>query len=448
MQRTLRWFVFALTILFLLPGLIAACGTADTAADAPATEPDTSTQEASAPQTEPEAPALGATDTADVADTADNTDSGDPFSTEAIASRLQAEGSTLNLYWPAGGTIKMWITDELVPGYEAFVADTYGVDMTVNILPTGGGDQEFFQRLQAYEQANPDTNDFDIDVTRIVPSVDLINAAEEGRLLPILPEYAPMLPHMEAVNAPGLDSFTLDGQTYAIPVYQPTISFFYNADEVPDPPQTMDELLDWAAENPRRFTYEDPRAGSGIGSGTMFMLTVMQTFGDPNDPATYDAGIAYLADLQEHVYPQPTEAAQMLELMKRGDIWLMAFWNDWGLSAARDQNIDFMQNYFPEEGMPVRNTPVAIPSSAAHPTAALLFVDYTLSDEIQRELALLTRQIPASTSAEVWEGLPDDTFGYDFAYIQDRTFAAFNSQAGLTNLQVMVDTFTVEVLDK
>lgn len=432
MHRTLRRFVFALTVLLLLPGLIAACGAA---------EPDTGTQESAAPT--PEAPAA-----ADGADATDDAASSDPLSTEAIASRLQEEGATLNFYWPAGGTIKMWITDELVPGYEAFVADTYGVDVTVNILPTGGGDQEFFQRLQAYEQANPDTNDFDIDVTRIVPSVDLINAAEEGWLLPILPEYEPMLTHMETVNEPGLDSFTLEGQTYAIPVYQPTISFFYNADEVPEPPQTMEELLNWAAENPRRFTYEDPRAGSGIGSGTMFLLTVMQTFGDPNDPATYDAGFEYLAELQEHVYPQPTEAAQMLELMKRGDIWLMAFWNDWGLSAARDQNIDFMQNYFPEEGTPVRNTPVAIPSSAAHPTAALLFVDYTLSDEIQRDLALLTQQIPASTSAEVWEELPDDTFGYDFAYIQDRTFAAFNSQDNLTGLQVMVDEFTVEVLDK
>jgi maltose-binding protein MalE len=430
MRSAPRKLLVALTLLLVLPGLITACSTAGTAPAAPETQPTAET-------------VAGQSDAADTADT-----SADAFSTEAIAARLQEEGATLNLYWPAGGTIKMWITDELVPGYEAFVHETYDVDMTVNILPTGGGDQEFFQRLSAYEQADPVGDDFDIDVTRVVPSVDLIEAAEAGWLLPILPDYAPMLPNMQAVNEPGLQSFTINEQTFAIPVYQPTISFFYNAEQVPDPPQTMEKLLDWAEENPRRFTYEDPRAGSGIGSGTMFLLTVMNTFGDPDDRTTYEPGFDYLADLQEHVYPQPTEAAQMLELMKRGDIWLMAFWNDWGLSAARDQNIDFMQNYFPEEGMPVRNTPVAIPSSAAHPTAALLFVDYTLSDEIQQELALLTQQIPASTSAEVWEDLPEDTFGYDFAYIQDRTFAAFNSEENLTALQVMVNEFTAEVLDK
>ena len=138
----------------------------------------------------------------------------------------------------------------------------------------------------------------------------------------------------------------------------------------------------------------------------------------------------------------------MLELMKRGDIWLMAFWNDWGLSAARDQHIDFMQNYFLEEGMPVRNTPVAIPRSSAHPTAALLFVDYTLSADVQRELALLTQQIPASISAEVWDALPDDVFGYDLVYIQERTFAAFNSNENLIGLQTMVDEFTTQVMGK
>jgi putative spermidine/putrescine transport system substrate-binding protein len=431
-------------ILFVLCFVpLAACGTTAPEEAAPTTVTDT--EDASAAQAAASAPTAAPASAPAAPTSAAPADFASP---EAIATRLEAEGATMNFYWPAGGTIKMWITDELIPGYEAYVQETYGVEVTVNILPTGGGDQEFFQRLQAYEQANPAENDFDIDVSRIVPSVDLIQAAQEGWLLPILPDYAEMMVNMDTVNTPGLESFTLAERTYAIPVYQPTISLFYNADQVPEPPQTLDELLAWTAENPRRFTYEDPRAGSGIGSGTMFLLTVMKTFGDPNDPTSYDAGFDYLSELQTHVYPQPTEAAQMLELMKRGDIWLMAFWNDWGLSAARDQNIDFMQNYFLEEGMPVRNTPVAIPSSAAHPTAALLFVDYTLSDEVQRELALLTQQIPASTSTAVWDELPDDTFGYNFEYIQERTFAAFNSNENLLGLQIMVDGFTAEVLDK
>jgi ABC-type uncharacterized transport system YnjBCD substrate-binding protein len=372
-----------------------------------------------------------------------------PSSTEEIAEQLQREGATLNLYWPAGGTIKTWITDTLVPGYEAYVEQEYGVAVTVNVLATGGGDESFIQRLAAYEQANTaGGNDFDIDVVRLVPSIDLIEAGEAGWLLPILPDYAEILPNLAKVNAPGLESFTTAGQTYAIAIYQPTISLFYNREQVPNPPQSIPELLDWAEANPRRFTYEDPRSSSGIGSGAMFMLTVMKTFGDPDDPATYEPGFEFLEQLQPYVYPQPTESAQMIELMKRGDIWLMAFWNDFGLSVARDQNITFMSNYFPEEGTPVRNTPLAIPRAAAHRMAALLFVDYTLSDEIQRELALLTQQIPATTSETVWQQLPEDTFGYDFDYIQSHTFAAFNSQDNLTGIKEMVDQFSQKVLEK
>lgn len=334
------------------------------------------------------------------------------LSATQIADQLRDEGATLNFYWPAGGTIRTWINDTLIPGYTTHIKEQYGVDLTVNVLATGGGDQAFMQKLAA------------------------------------LPRYAGLLPNLAQVNRPGLDSFTMRDGTYAIPVYKPTISLFYNADQVPEPPQSLAALPEWAQANPQRFTYEDPRTGSGIGSGSMFLLAVMHAFADPNDPATYAAGYQYLQRLQEHIYPQPTELAQMIELMKRGDIWMMAFWNDYGLSVARDQNITFMRNLFPEEGMPVRNTPIAVPSAAAHKLAGLLFVDYALSDGVQRELAQITRQIPASVSPGVWNDLPAETFGFPFDYIERRTFAGFNNQANLAGIKAMVDGFSTEVLGR
>jgi spermidine/putrescine-binding protein len=377
---------------------------------------------------------------------------------EQIASKLREEGATLNLYWPAGGNIKTWLDNKLVPGYKQYIKDTYGVDMTVNVLPAGGGDNVFILKLQTYEQQqqeqgrlrnpnSPPKRDFEIDVARIVPSADLMSSGQKGWLTSILPDYAKMLPNLGNVNKPGLNSFTTtQGKTFAISVYQPTISFFYNKEKVPNPPKSIKELGEWAKANPQRFTYEDPRSSSGIGSGAMFLLSVMKAFGDPDKPETYAKGLEFLKTLQTSLYPQPTESSQMLDLMKRGDIWVMAFWNDFGLSAARDQNISFMHNYFPEEGSPVRNTPLVVPRSAAHQLAGLLFVNYALAGSVQKELALITQQIPASTDPNVWKDLPLNTFGYDFSYIQARTFAAFNSAENLAAIKTLVEQYTKVVL--
>jgi len=365
-----------------------------------------------------------------------------------IGQRLTAEGAALNFYWPAGGAIKQWISDTLIPGYQQQLKDTYGVEVNVNVLATGGGDQAFMQKLAAYEQARPGGNDFDIDVARIVPSIDLIAAGAQGWMEFILPQHAELLTNIANVNQPGLKSFTLDRGTYAIPVYQPTISLFYNVDKVPTPPASLKELESWVAANPNRFTFEDPRNSSGIGSGSMFLLAVMHAFANPDDPSTYQPGFDYLTRLQPHVYQQPAELAQLLELMKSGEIWMMVTWNDYGLASARDQSITFMRNTFPAEGMPVRNTPIVVPRTAAHKLAGLLFVNYALSDEVQRQLALLTQQIPASVSPGVWKDLPATTFGFPLDYIQSHTFAGFDSQANLAGIKAMVDGFSRIVLQK
>lgn len=174
----------------------------------------------------------------------------------------------------------------------------------------------------------------------------------------------------------------------------------------------------------------------------------MKTFGDPTKPDTFAPGFTFLKDMQANIYPPPADTDQMVELMKKGDVWLMAFWNDYGLSVARDQNITFMTNYFPTEGVPVRNTPIAVPRSAAHKMAGLLFLNYALSDTAQKELSQVSRQLPASVSQGVWKDMPADAFGYPLDYLQSRTFAFYNSEDSLKGVQAMVDQYDAQVLGK
>lgn len=439
-RRTLLRSAAALGAAGTLGALLAACGSSAPApSTAEATRPAAPTVATTAaatalPATATGAPTVGASSTPAVSGSA------------SVADRLRAEGS-VNLYWPAGANFQKWIADTLIPTFKSSIRTAYGVDLTVNILPTGGGDAAFYQKLRAYEEATPGKSGFDIDVTRSAPSPDLIAAAQKGWFLPFS-DFASLMPSLTTLNAGGVQTFTFSNKLLAAPLYQPTMAFFYNAEKVPNPPKNLAELKAWAGANPGKMTYEDPRSSSGVSSGSLFLITVMKALGKVDDPATWGPGWDYLKEVQGKTVPQPSAGEQALELMKRGEVWVMPFWNDWGLSARQDLAIPFMRNIFPDEGTPVRNTPLAVPRSAAHPTAALLFVNFALSDTMQRDLALTMRQIPASTAPGVWDGLPQDTFGFAYDYIKAHTFPAFTSEANIKNIQQMVQEFGPKVLGK
>jgi putative spermidine/putrescine transport system substrate-binding protein len=369
-------------------------------------------------------------------------------SPEAIRALLEAEGGQLLIYYPTGSNFRQWLNDTLVPSFEQHIKETYDFDLQIGLLSTGGGDAAFWQRLEAFKSAGGESGEFDIDVVRVAPDFRTLDAIEAGRFLPVLPDYAGVAPNLLDVNADGLATFTVDGSSYAIPFYQPTVSIFYNSDEVTDPPQTVEELGEWVAANPGLFTYEDPRSSSGIGSGTMFLMSVFNHFGDINDPTTWDDGWTFLEAMQPHLYPNPTTGEQALELMRRGEIHMMAFWNDWGLFSRETLDMPFLSNYILESGMPIRNTPFAIPADAAHPVAALLFIDYAMSPDMQASLGQVMRQIPGTVSEEAWAAIPEDAFGFTYDYIVANTFPAFNSRENVDAIRLMGEGWSERVLGR
>jgi spermidine/putrescine-binding protein len=369
-----------------------------------------------------------------------------------VAHLLNLEGAKLNLYWPANPTIKTWVEKTLVPGYKQFVKDTYGVDMTVNILSTNvgeGGDREFLKRLGEYEKdRNVGGNTFMIDIARVVASLGLLDAGQAGRLLSLLPDQASRLPNATNVSQPGRDLFTTSkGKTYALPIYRPTLSFFYNKEKVPNPPPSLKALPGWVKKNPGRFTYENPTIAdsTGFGSGTVFLLMVMKTFANPDDPSTYKDGFDFLRQLQPYIQEPPTGQNDMFNLMKDQKIWLMPYWNNDGLVEAYEHHLSFMTPYFPLEGTPIRHTPLVIPRSAAHRLAALLFMNYAISDDVQHTMASEIRQFPASDSPAVWRNL-SGTFGnVDVDFLNKHTYPSFNSEANLRGIETMIKQYPSQV---
>jgi ABC-type uncharacterized transport system YnjBCD substrate-binding protein len=367
------------------------------------------------------------------------------FDRPAIAQRLAHEGQLL-VYWPAGANFKRWLQDTLVSGFEKHVKTVYGVDLAIALLSTGGGDAAFWQKYEAHQQAGDGS--FPIDVVRVAPDVRTLDAIDAGAFAPLLPQNAALLPNVAKLNEPGRATFSRNGTLYAAPAFEPTISLFYNGDKVASPPRTLEDLAAWAKKNPRRFTYEDPRSSSGIGSGIMFLLAVMHRFGKADAPDSFAPGWAYLKELQSDVHPQPNTGEQALELMRRGEIEMMAFWNDWGLVARDTLGLAFMRNTLILSGVPMRNTPIAIPAKAQHPTAALVFVDWAASPLIQASLGREQRQIPASVAPETWADLPENAFGFPDEDIRAYTFPAFNSRQSVDAVVVLAEGWSRNVLGR
>jgi hypothetical protein len=126
----------------------------------------------------------------------------------------------------------------------------------------------------------------------------------------------------------------------------------------------------------------------------------------------------------------------------------MPYWNNDGLSEAQSFNIPFMKNYFPSYSMPVRNTPITIPAPAQHKLAALIFMNYALSDETQRTMAVQIRQIPANINV-LKSNLPPSTFGVNtnlYEFTNKDTFSSYNNPKNIQWITQLMNFYPHGVL--
>jgi putative spermidine/putrescine transport system substrate-binding protein len=417
----------SLTALLLATSLLAAACGADTSTDAGAAEPAASDPDGGDTDDEP----------------GEETAGGDTVAGDPIADALAAEGGEVTLYWPANANFQAFIDEDLVPGFETYVLETFGAEVTVNVLDASGGDGAFLDRLRA----NDGRDGFDIDVARTAPSDALLEAMADGLLAPLDADPA-LVPNLADLDPNGTAVFSQDGAIHGAPLYRPTMSLFYNSSQVADPPSTLDELLAFAEANPGTVTYEDPRSATGTGSGTMFTLSVMHSVGDVLDPDSWDDGWDYLRRLQEVVAPQPQAGDQLIDQFARGEVLMVPYWNDAGLFAKEDLGIDEMENTLLAEGFPIRFTPFVVPQGARNPTAAMLLTDYMIGPEMQVRVAERMRQIPSSLASEVTAAIDDDTFGFPLTTIEETGFPAYDSLEALAAISVLNERFETEVLGR
>jgi len=199
------------------------------------------------------------------------------------------------------------------------------------------------------------------------------------------------------------------------------VGFVYRTDKVTNPPKSLDELLDWCKANPGRFTYCDPNKG---GSGHTFLMTLIYWMYGYDTYAWKDLGKVnpakenwtslwnYLNELEKYMYhPGEYPAGNMaaMELLAAGEVWLEPQWMDivWDQVKAGRLDPSVIKVYIPEPTICAGGFDgFMIPWYAPHKEAAMLYMNFWLSEETQMKLITDWAVYPLNT--EVWKKAPAD----------------------------------------
>ena len=303
------------------------------------------------------------------------------------------EASGQTIYWNAwGGSAQInsyieWVGDEL--------SDAYGVELVhVKLDDTANA----VASVVAEKAAGKDKGG----------AIDLIwingenFASMKRQQLLFGPDWAPQLPNWQYVdveNKPTISTdFTIPTDGMESPWGMAKMVFFHDSarTEMSAMPDSADELLKWAIENPGRFSY--PQPPDFIGSSFLKQIliekvvdrSVLQqavneaTFKEVTEPL-----FSYLDQLHPNLWRQarafPKDYPSMSQLLADGELEITFAFNPADASRAiASQELPDTIRSFTFSGGTLGNTHfVAIPYNASAKAAALVVANFLISPEAQ-----------------------------------------------------------------
>jgi putative thiamine transport system substrate-binding protein len=310
----------------------------------------------------------------------------DPANWEAVL----AEAKEQTVYWHA------WGGDPKINDFIAWVGEQaearYGVSLEqVKLASTA----DAVARVVAEKQAGQDAGG----------AVDLIwingeNFAAmkaEGLLFGPFAESLPNWPLVDVAGKPAVTKdFTQPTEGLESPWAMAQLVFEHDSARLPVPPASAEELLDWAAANPGRFSYPQPPDYLGttflkqVLYGVIEDPTVLQR---PVDEADYDVVTAplwaYLDTLTPYLWRQgkayPANEPALGQLLADGEIDLSFAFNPGRASAAiaAGELQDTVRTSVWTGGTIGNASFVAIPYNAAHAAGAMVIANLLLDPEVQ-----------------------------------------------------------------
>ena len=229
--------------------------------------------------------------------------------------------------------------------------------VTLNVLDVAGNLQLTQQAIERYKEEHPDAVSRVTFTTATAPElagkvkaqqqanrldIDLVLTGTDGLSAGIAQNlWLPLLPNLEA-KFPGLEQNYLapaakmqeqaQGQGVLVNYYPSGPLLEYDPARVPDPPQTADELLQWAEANPGKFMYAQP-ANSGPGRTFLMGLPYLLGDEDPRDPVNgWDKTWAYLKELNQYVQYYPSGTKDTMSALADGSRDIIATTTGWDIN--------------------------------------------------------------------------------------------------------------------
>lgn len=313
--------------------------------------------------------------------------------------QIEAQGENQDVYFYA------WGGDPQINAYLQWAAEQVDDKYNINLVHVKLSDtSEAVSRVLAEKSANNNEEG----------SVDLIwingaNFATMSENSLLLKQWANKLPNFaltDPENNPAVNfDFGVPTNGMEAPWGQASLTFYYDSLSTNKPPTTLNELVNWTAQNPGRFSYPKPPDFLGMSflKYALVMLHEQQdaktgenTKAQLNLPATEqntDIILAplwtFLDDLHPTLWRKGEQFVQTGAHMRRlvDDTELsLAFTFSAPEVPAAVQRYDLpesIRSYAMSDGSLSNTHFVAIPYNASHPQAAQLVANFLMSPEAQ-----------------------------------------------------------------
>lgn len=327
--------------------------------------------------------------------------------------------------WAAGSDNVQLIYEKLVDAFNSNPNYNKTCVVKLQFMPTGAGTQTIQDRVLAAYQAGQKNTSFDI-----------VEVGDEQMSTFVTRGGADMFVAYDTAKIPnlaGVQARPPIGSQFYVPYRGTTVVIAYNADAIPNPPKTVDELTAWIKDHPGRFAYN--AAGTG-GAGDSFIRSSIYNYlpeeaymsSDSKWAEQWDQGFAYLKEIHPYLYKSsgrvvyPNKNQGTMDLLANKEIDMCPAWADMMLqsldSGSMPSGIRIAQI---QPSLTGSLACLGIPSFGSHPNEAHAFIDFMLSPEAQNILLKDMAAIPliASTRLDSAQG----------AKVKDLDVAQFRTQA-------------------
>lgn len=313
-----------------------------------------------------------------------------------------------------GSKVTIWATgsDNVRQIFEKLVEDfnnnsEYAGKYTAELqfMLSGTGAQSMTDMLNAAYQANQKNTDYDLVDFSGDDLSKMISLIGEESFVKLDETMIPNRANIAAKSSVAPD--------YVQPYRGTTVILAYDSATVPEPPKTMDELVEWMKANPGRFAYNTPGTG---GAGDSFARTSVYNFLDPeaitSDDAKWteqwDEGFKFLADIHQYMYKSggsvvyPNKNQGSLDLLNQGEIDMCPNWADMVLSQrAAGELKDSIKIAQIDPSFTGSLQTLAIPTIGSNQEGACAFINYMCSDKAQQIMVHDMAAIPLVDTANI-----------------------------------------------